>query len=136
MDEIDGWRCDGEFGDFNLVMKEKRRDMNANVEGLGLNKRRSTEGRIVGDRDVVGDKAAGEQRKAEVTEGDFASEGAGELRFKCGPKGVGVHEEGNEYQNNDKERSDDGSDFHPGSSHGTLLAIRSNCIAWRRAAQF
>ena len=118
-DEVDGRGIDGEFCNADLAMEEERTELDADVQGLGLQERRGAEGRVVGDGDVFCDQAAAEERKAEMTEGDLAAEGAGELVLELWPEGIGIDEEGSD-DNDDDDQCDDRDD-----------QLSANAFAWK-----
>ena len=122
LDELDGWRRDGKVGDAHLAVEEERPDFNTNVQGLRLKKGRGAEGRIVGDGDVVGDNAAGEQRKAEMAERDLAAEGAGKLGLQHGAEGVGIDEEWKQSDDDDDQGDDRKKDFYRTRFHDDHLS--------------
>src|SRR5438045_1507293 len=111
LDELNGRRVDGEVGDSNLAAKEQGRDLDADVEFLGLDEWRGAECGIVGNGDVVGDQLAAEEGKRKMVERNPAPDQAGQLFFNCRPEGVGVDEEGNDDKDQDEESDDADSDL-------------------------
>ncbi len=93
VDEMDAGGVDGQGVDEDLVMEEQRDELDSDVEGLGGEEGLLAELRVVGDVEVVGGDAAGEEGEAKVTEGDLAVERGGELLLDERAEAVDVDEE-------------------------------------------
>jgi hypothetical protein len=101
-----------------MVRKDERPELNAYGEGFGLKEWSGAEFGVVGNLDVFGSEAAGEEREAEVANGDLAAESFSKLRLDGGAKALCVDEEGNQENSEDQNGGDRDCNLHPGFFHG------------------
>ena len=88
------------------------------VGKLGLVGERNATGDSQKKLDVFGSEAAGEEREAEVANGDLAAESFSKLRLDGGAKALCVDEEGNQENSEDQNGGDRDCNLHPGFFHG------------------
>src|ERR1700689_510066 len=89
-------------------MEQQWRDFHPDVQRLSLEEWLGTKGGIVGDGNIVGDQAAGENREAQISQGHLAPESIGELRFQRGTEGIGIDEQ--RYKQNSEQQENDNGD--------------------------
>ncbi len=88
-----------------LVMKNNRQNFHAHIQLLRLDKGNTAELRIIGDEDIFGIQASGQDRERDVSHGDLTTEGARQLALDRGPERFSVHKEWDQRKNEHSEDS-------------------------------
>ena len=108
-------------GDVELLAENERHQFDAHLQRFRLDKRGAAELGVVGDGELVGAHAAGEDAEAQVADFYWPSQSRAEVRLNLGTEIVDIYQKRERNGDHNQQNNDDAdnfeNDFHEDTSY-------------------